>query len=105
MNDKQFKKAIGELTEDCVKQMDDCGCFLGVYTESFKDDPLCALQLGVAILKEKPIGVIALKGAHVPEKLKKIADFTERQNSADDLKETTTRLMDKMTTFLEKEGK
>jgi hypothetical protein len=50
--------------------------FLQLYTPNFdpQKDPAYALQLGAAILLDKPLVIIAPEGVTVPPKLRAVAD-------------------------------
>jgi hypothetical protein len=77
MSDKeqeQFKKAAiatGEKIEQST-------IFLSLLSKDYKTDPVVALQLGIAILLNKPIAVISLNGEEIPEALKKLAFCVEQ---------------------------
>lgn len=66
-----------------------------------KPDPLMALQLGLAILYNKPIAVLALQDQKIPESLRNLSFFCEEKVTMENIGAATTRLM---TRFDEIEG-
>lgn len=52
--------------------------FASIFSESAKDSPEFALQIGLAVLMEKPIVIIAERSTRVPAGLLKIATAVER---------------------------
>lgn len=51
--------------------------FFSLFTPNFLTDNVCALQLGVAIMLNKPIVLLVRQGTHIPEKVKKVSDYIE----------------------------
>ena len=71
---------MDELKKEAIsvgEKIEDSAVFMSLYTQSYKDDPMCALQLGIAIMLDKPIGIIAEDGVSVPEVLARIASGVE----------------------------
>jgi hypothetical protein len=71
--DQELKKAAISVGE----KIENSKVFMSVYTQSYKEDPMCALQLGIAVMLGKPIAIIAEKGVVVPEVLARIASAVE----------------------------
>lgn len=69
--------------------------YLSLFTKNFKEDPQCLLELGIAIMLDKPITLLVKDGASVPENLKKICVAIEYFKGPDDLDAATKRLMKK----------
>lgn len=72
--DAWLKQASG----GSLPKMQGSSSYAGIVTESFLKDPLCALQLGYAILLDKPIILIADHNLKLPAALVKIAKIIER---------------------------
>ena len=70
--------------------------FLGLYSKNWGDDPVPLLQLALAIVLDKPIAILAIEGAIIPENLKKIAIVTEHAADSSEMHEATSRIMKKM---------
>lgn len=64
---------MDKVVESSGKQIEDADSFLIIFTDNYKKSPECALQLGIAILMDKPIGLVVKKGTEVPDVLKRIA--------------------------------
>lgn len=84
--EKQFKDWLKRAAEDSGAKIADSALFTGIMTESFMRDPLCALQLGYAILMDKPIVLIVDQNVQVPGALVRAAKQIEKvdlKNEAD----------------------
>jgi hypothetical protein len=80
---EEMDKWLKESVELNAPKMEASAMFVGLATKNYMKDPLCALQLGLAILMDKPIVIIADKGEKIPEALVKIAKVIERVNMED----------------------
>ena len=58
-------------------KIEDSSIFLSLFTKSYKEDPSCALQLGIAICLGKPICLVVHEGTEVPPALVRLADAIE----------------------------
>lgn len=71
-------KAWLKRTADASKaKIEESHVFAGVVTGNFLKDPVCILQVGCAVLMDKPIVLIVDKGVKLPQKIVKIADLIE----------------------------
>lgn len=55
--------------------------YMAIVSPAFLEDKTAALQLGFAVLLDKPIFLLAIKGVQIPNHLVKIATCIERVNS------------------------
>lgn len=77
--------------------------FASLVSESYLTDPKCMLQLGAALCLDKPICLIILDNAKVPDKLFQVADkviFTTRdeegmRKSAEEMAEWAATIPEK----------
>jgi len=69
--------------------------FLSLFTKNYKEDPGCALQLGIAMMLDKPIGIMAEEGVVIPYKLAKVAEAIAWFKPGDEasMEESTKELM------------
>jgi len=74
-----------------AEKISESDVFLSLVTSKYVEDPYCAMQLGLAILMEKPIYLLVKDGTHIPNHLFKIADKIEHFND-DTLKSATDKL-------------
>lgn len=80
----------------------DSSMFLSLYSPDFTKNPLCALQLGIAIMLDKPISIIAIKGQKIPDNLRKIAwHIEECEEKPGEFEKASARLIQKMAEKLE----
>lgn len=74
----EFKKWLADAGKDSGEKIANSAAFIGIGTTNYMENPLCALQLGLAILMDKPIYMIVDKSRPVPKALVKVADCIER---------------------------
>lgn len=81
--DKEFQDWLSRAAKGSGEKLAESAMYAGIVTTDFMKDPLCALQLGLAILMDKPIILIADKAVKIPESLVKIAKVIERVDMND----------------------
>ena len=67
--DQKFKEAAARSAE----KISDSASFLVLFNETMLKDPLCLMQMGLAIYMDKPIYLLVLEGAEIPLNLRRIA--------------------------------
>lgn len=82
--DKEFEAALKKSMLSNKGKIDGSAMFVSLYSDGMYKDPLACLQLGMAIMMDKPIVLIGLQGAKLPEHLKKIATFVDEVDSVED---------------------
>lgn len=65
----QVKRNFGPMQESAM--------FLGIVGEDVRKNALQCLQFGMAVMFDKPIALMVIEGAVIPEKLRTIADHIE----------------------------
>lgn len=75
------------------EKIEQSSIFLSLLSESYKTDPTTALQLGIAILLDKPIGIIAVEGAVIPKSLQKLAFSIDEAKDAEEIKGAVIRVL------------
>lgn len=79
------------------RKLEKSSVFLGLITENFMRDPQCLMQLGMAVVLDKPIVMIVLPGTVVPENLKRLARIIEEVQSPEDVEPAMARLIARTT--------
>lgn len=92
---------LDEASKNSLPKMQQSGTYMGVVTSDFLKDPLCALQLGYAMILDKPIVLIADKNLKIPASLTKIAKVIERVdiNNKNDMKRATESIVSMLRTL------
>lgn len=75
---KDFQEWLERAAKGSGAKIQQSAMYAGIVTDAFLKDPLCALQLGYAILNDKPIMLIVEKSCKIPEGLTKVARVIER---------------------------
>ena len=86
---------LKKVLEKSKEGMDASEIFLSIYTPNFLDGPECMLQIGYALMKDKPIGLLVIEGAKVSEMLKKVAFAIEYVKTPDDVQDAVKRIITK----------
>jgi hypothetical protein len=77
----QGKKELSDWLksqEPMLEKLGDSQVYAGLVSPDFMTDPMCALQLGFAVLKNKPIFLIVDKNLPIPDSLVKVAKIIEK---------------------------
>jgi len=75
--DKKVKEWLKSQQKN-LDRLDESNVYAGIVSPNFLTDPACALQLGFAILRDKPIFLLVEKNLTIPESLVKVAKIIER---------------------------
>jgi hypothetical protein len=73
MNDA-FSPDVLKYLKTNVEKLSNSHAYLGIVTPNFLEDTICAFQLGLAVMMDKPIILIVDEGTEISGKLKSIAD-------------------------------
>ncbi len=95
-DDESKMEWLKKATIESGKKIQSSEIFLSIFSESYKEDPLCALQLGIAIMLGKPIGLLVIKGATVPETLKRLSSAIEIVEKDSGIGAASLRLIKKL---------
>lgn len=87
--DDFLKKAVKENAEKIA----DSQIFCCIISDAYLNNPYCAMQLGLAILLDKPIRLLVKRGVKLPQALEKIADKIEYIANPDDTYAAAKRLL------------
>lgn len=90
--EKAWLKKAAKASKDRIKSSQ---VFLSIWSEGLQKDPLCALQIGLAVLMDKPIGIIAPEGQALPLSLLRVSAGVNfyRPEDPDDLERSTKALL------------
>lgn len=93
---KKFEDALKIQAVRSGAGIEGSGAFISLYTKNYKDDPLCALQLGIAVMLDKPMGFLVPTGFEVVDNLKRLARAIEYYDPDDNesLSTASKRLTD-----------
>jgi len=88
-------KDIKEIAEENYKAIAGSTVFIQLHNKKMTEEPIPLMQLGLAIMLDKPIGLMVQEGEQLPEKLKKVADAITYFDKADggSVKKATSELM------------
>lgn len=98
MDELRFKKWFKDIVADSGAKIENSDCFMSLFTPNYKQSPQCALELGIAIMLDKPIALLVSKGTTVPAVLERIATAIEFCDSDDpeEFHQATKRLLKKV---------
>lgn len=96
MKNKQ-DKWLTDAGKECFDKIGQSAYFMSMMTPGFIRDPLCALQLGYAILLNKPMYFAVERGVEVPEVVTRLAlkiVHYEKTEDLADFKRAITEITD-----------
>jgi hypothetical protein len=93
MNEKDVE-GLREIVRGSLPGIKQSNAFLSLLSPDYEKDPVPVLQLGLAVLLDKPICILAIRGQKVPQSLRKLA-FAVEEVEGDDVEAATKRLMEK----------
>ena len=76
-DEKQFQEWL-DSNKEAGERIKESAVYAGMVTDNFLKNPRCALQLGYAILMDKPIILMVDKDTKISASLTKIAKVIER---------------------------
>lgn len=90
------------LAQEVRRAMDDSDAFTPLYSEGFARDAKCVMQLGMAVLSDKPMFILLQRGvalpAHVRRLAKRVIEFDK--DDPDSIERATLAMCDAMATAL-----
>lgn len=84
---------LREAAERTFEKLTDSQCFVALFSEAYQRDPVALLQLGMAVVLDKPILLLVKQGVHIPENVRRLARAIEEYNTPDDAALATERLI------------
>ena len=67
--------------------------FLGIVTQNYLEDPQMLLQVGMAVLMDKPLYIAVAAEVRLPKTLEKIAKRVERYSALEDIELCVGRIL------------
>jgi len=98
MDELEFKRWAKRISERSGEAIEKSQAYVSLFTTDYKQSPQCALELGIAIMLDKPIGILALDETVIPENLKRVAIAIEycKKDEPESQREASRRLMAKV---------
>lgn len=100
--EEEVKQQLREIIAESEPRIKSSSIFMGLFSGSYRKDPVPLLQLALAIVMDKPVGLIVLEEETVPEHLKKIAFHIEYVKDLSEMEGATKRLLEKACVIVEK---
>lgn len=76
-------KWLNKVVKKSGDAIENSSIYLSMFNKDFREDPKCALEMGIAVLLDKPIAVLAYDDTIIPENIKKMAVAIEFVNEGD----------------------
>jgi hypothetical protein len=81
--DKETNEWLQKAAAGCKDKIEHSDAYAGLVTKNFMNDPLCALQLGYALLYDKPIILLVDKNVPLPKAVTRAATMVYRIDITD----------------------
>jgi len=82
IDNEKYKEWMHRVIKDSGSKIADSKVYLSLFSEGSDRDPQCLLELGIAMMLDKPIVVVATEGVKIPENLRKVAVIVENVDSS-----------------------
>lgn len=89
---ERFRRRVVEKN---AAMMEHCGVFLALFSKAYEKDPTALMQLGLAVVLDKPLLILVEGETPVPENVRRLARVIERYTGLDDLDIATKRLLER----------
>lgn len=90
------KKWVKDSIERNLNGMNQCRTMVSIWSGDCARDPLMVLQMGLAVMLDKPIAILCVKNTPIPENIRKLAFAIEFVDKVEDSKDAILRIMDKV---------
>lgn len=80
-----FRKNAAPYIQRITKEITGSEALIAIASSNYFRNAMCAMQLGLAIMHNKPIVLIVPKNTNLPTKLVKFADSIQYVDSPDDV--------------------
>jgi hypothetical protein len=100
MNDREIDQRLKDAAKRSFEGIQEAATFLALFSDDMREDPICLMQMGLAVYLNKPIVLLVPEGVEVPENLlmmaRKIEYFRRDPEDMTSLEAATNRLTDWM---------
>lgn len=73
-NDPAWQRFVHNVREDALKKIDESAFVISLVPKAENVDIKFAVELGLGIMLDKPLLLVALPGTPIPERLRRVAD-------------------------------
>jgi len=93
----RFDDELKRAAKRNLDKINSSAVFLALFNEKMAKDPICLMQMGLAIYLDKPIALLVPEGAVIPENLRRVAQkieyFRRDEDDPSCINDATDRLM------------
>jgi len=99
------KEQLKRIAERQCEKINKSHVFMAICSQNYIDDPICLMQLGLALLLDKPLFLIFHKDFKPPKNLIRALSGYEfaKDDDAQSYKEASERIVQKINNFLTSE--
>ena len=90
-----YKDYLQKVIRDSAPNIKASEILCILFTKNYMEEPYCLLQMGIAIIEDKPIYLLVQEDMILPENVKRLARKIEYYKSADDIRLASRRLFEK----------
>ncbi len=100
MNEREIDQRLKEAAKRSAEKISKSAAFIALFNEAMLDDPICLIQMGIAIYMDKPIYLLVPEGCEIPANLRRVAVgieyFRRDPNDMESIGKATERLLKDM---------
>lgn len=98
---KNMTEWLSRVVKGSGEKIEQSDIFATIFTKSYKESPQCALELGMALLLDKPLALIVIEGTPIPEGIKRAAIAIEYVKDSEDMERATMAVLTKVNEVLD----
>lgn len=95
--DRELDRRLLRVARGSAAKMDDCATFMALWSDGMRDDPVCLIQMGLAMYLDKPIYLLVPEGTTIPNNLlavaRRIEYFKRDETDFSSINAATERLL------------
>lgn len=92
MNEAYLRAAVSRTFDKVAGS----AAFVALFTEAYQRDPTALMELGMALVLDKPVYLLVQAGTPIPDNLRRLARAIEAFSAADDVELATRRLLQRI---------
>lgn len=94
---KEIDKRLLAAAKESAERIEQSEIFMALFNDAMRSDPVCLMQIGLAIYMDKPIFVLVPEGTEIPNNLlsvaRRIEYFKGDAKDMTSIKQATDRLL------------
>jgi hypothetical protein len=92
MSPSAHEEYLRKAAEGTFEKLSESAVFIALFTKAYMESPITLLQLGMAVVLDKPILLVVKRGTSIPDNVRRLARAIEEYDTDDDFQFAAERL-------------